>query len=293
MDFKRVHGDRYIYKDKYRGNNDKSYTILCRIHGKFKMRPESHKRGYGCQKCAVIKVHDLQRYSTEKVVKIFETMDLNDEYDYKLMVYRGRKHTIKIIHKTCGKITILKADSHFAGSGCKYCKTSKGVKKILYFLDSQNMENNVDFHMEKRFSDCINIKTLPFDFYIDSHTILNKHDKYDRIWGIEHDGDQHIKITEHWGGLDKFITNSKCDAIKNKYCEDNGISLIRIPHTIKTQDEINEYLEDKFYNSTFEELVEHNKNLEKEQQKVIKEYENKLEELAKKELKEVIHLLKF
>ena len=131
------------------------------------------------------------------------------------------------------------------------------------------------------------------DVYIVDGLILNKYDGYMRKWVVEYDGRQHIEIVEYWGGLDDFIIRAKCDAIKNKYCEDNEMSLIRIPHMVKTQEEIDSYLEDKFYNSTFEELVEHNKNLEKKQQQVIRGYKNKLEELAKKELKEVIHILKF
>ena len=182
---------------------------------------------------------------------------------------------------------------HLSGNGCPTCKSSKGERKILIFLEYACLEQNIDFFSQKTFESCKFDKLLRFDVYIVDGLILNKYDGYMRKWVVEYDGRQHIEIVEYWGGLDDFIIRAKCDAIKNKYCEDNEISLIRIPHMVKTQEEIDSYLEDKFYNSTFEELVEHNKNLEKKQQQVIRGYKNKLEELAKKELKEVIHILKF
>ena len=64
---------------------------------------------------------------------------------------------------------------------------------------------------------------LPFDFYIN--------DKYI----VEYDGEQHFKNTKFFD----FYKCKKHDLIKNKYCFDNNIPLIRIPYNaIYTLDDL-------------------------------------------------------
>ena len=51
---------------------------------------------------------------------------------------------------------------------------------------------------------------------------------------IEFDGEQHYEPRTFSGdkekALIKFEEDKKRDAIKNKFCEDNGIILVRIPY---------------------------------------------------------------
>lgn len=49
--FKNKHGDKYIYdKVEYTGC-DCYVTIICKTHGEFSQRYDSHAKGYGCSKC--------------------------------------------------------------------------------------------------------------------------------------------------------------------------------------------------------------------------------------------------
>ena len=48
---------------------------------------------------------------------------------------------------------------------------------------------------------------------------------------IETDGTQHIIPVEKWGGMEALRETIIRDNIKNKYCEEKGINLIRIPYT--------------------------------------------------------------
>lgn len=269
--FKKIHGKTYIYPDQYRGINDKNYIIKCRIHGNFKMTPNHHKQGHGCKKCAIIRCANSHRYTFEQTLEMFNEIDFNGMYDFCLVKndYINNLSVIKIKHKKCGTIFSTTANRFKNGHGCPTCKSSKGERKILIFLEYVCLEQSINFFPQKTFDGCEYKQLLKFDVYIVNGFILNKHDGYSNKWAVEYDGRQHIEIVEHWGSLEDFIIRAKCDAIKNKYCEDNSISLIRIPHTIKTQEEIDLYLEDKFYNSTFEELVEHNKNLEKSNNKLL------------------------
>lgn len=45
---------------------------------------------------------------------------------------------------------------------------------------------------------------------------------------IEYDGEQHFHSVEFFGGNDRFLKVKKNDEIKNSYCKQNGIRLIRV-----------------------------------------------------------------
>ena len=47
---------------------------------------------------------------------------------------------------------------------------------------------------------------------------------------IEYDGIQHYEAVEIFGGIPAFKKRQKRDQIKNQYCKDNNIKLIRIPY---------------------------------------------------------------
>lgn len=95
------------------------------------------------------------------------------------------------------------------------CLSSRHNSKISQLLSKAK----ISFEQEKRFKDLKDIYNLVFDFYVDNKYI------------IEFDGIQHFDMTEHgWNTLDKFNTRHKHDLMKNKYCFDNNIPLIRIPY---------------------------------------------------------------
>ena len=87
--------------------------------------------------------------------------------------------------------------------------------------------NNIKFEREYSFSDCKGIgnKRLRFDFYIQNLNIL-----------IEYDGEQHFKPIEYFGGEEHYIKQVANDKIKNKYCLDHNIKLIRIPYTCSNEE---------------------------------------------------------
>jgi hypothetical protein len=62
------------------------------------------------------------------------------------------------------------------------------------------------------------VQTLPFDVYVPLYNLV-----------IEYDGEQHFDI-KHSFDKSKFWVTIYHDAIKNAYCEDNNINLLRIPY---------------------------------------------------------------
>ena len=94
-------------------------------------------------------------------------------------------------------------------------------KRIEKFLIS----NNIDYICEKTFDDCKNVSFLHFDFYLPKLNLI-----------IEFDGPFHTKPIYGEDVLKKVKIN---DQIKNKYCKDNNINLLRISYlNLKNIEEI-------------------------------------------------------
>ena len=135
-------------------------------------------------------------------------------------------------HCDCGNDTEVSigqlSRGHTSSCGCRH--QSKWEIFIRDFLISLN----VTFQPQKRFNDCKNKKQsdmLPFDFYLPDYNTC-----------IEYDGEHHFHPIEMWGGYEKFLVNQENDGIKNKYCENNNINLLRIPYTYSKEDIENEIL---------------------------------------------------
>lgn len=99
---------------------------------------------------------------------------------------------------------------------------SKGILKIQHLLDN----NNIDYEQEKKFNSCISPKgnLMKFDFYVNNQYL------------IEYDGEQHFKPVTFGDskiiGQEKLKNQQEYDEIKNNWCKDNNIILIRIPYTL-------------------------------------------------------------
>lgn len=100
------------------------------------------------------------------------------------------------------------------------CLKSKGEQKIQELLET----NNIKFYREYTFDGCINQETntkLRFDFYLPNCNSC-----------IEYDGAQHFTYSNRgWNTEERFLYTKKLDEIKNRYCEQHGILLIRVPYT--------------------------------------------------------------
>ena len=117
---------------------------------------------------------------------------------------------------------------HTLSCGCRH--QSKWEMFISDFLTSLN----ILFEPQKRFNDCRNKKqtdTLPFDFYLPDYNVC-----------IEYDGEHHFRPMKMWGGHDKFVINQENDNIKNEYCKNNNIVLLRLSYTYSKDDIKNEIL---------------------------------------------------
>jgi hypothetical protein len=127
-------------------------------------------------------------------------------YEYSKCNYINKTTSVTLICRDHGDFNILPYNHLNYGDGCKNCITTLFNKEITRFLN----KHKISYNRQHKFTECRNIYQLPFDFYIPSVRTC-----------IEFYSEQHYKPES----LDKLKTNDK---IKNDYCEDNYIDLIRI-----------------------------------------------------------------
>lgn len=119
----------------------------------------------------------------------------------------------------CGAITTVAIDA-LTGGRTKSCGCTKsfGEELIAKLLTL----NQMNFKKEKTFDDClscINGAKLRFDFWVNEKYL------------IEYDGKQHYDYGEGWNTEEKYLQTHLYDQIKNEYCFEHKIPLIRIPYT--------------------------------------------------------------
>lgn len=132
------------------------------------------------------------------------------------IIHNGYKSKYKCICE-CGRSVEVYTQNLKRGltTSCG-CIKSKGENKIVSILNSLDIK----YESQKSFKDCINLITkhkLYFDFYFPAYNTC-----------IEYDGEQHY--VGWYNDEESLAHNRYRDSIKNRYCEEKGIYLIRIPY---------------------------------------------------------------
>ena len=131
----------------------------------------------------------------------------------------------------CGNICIASGcelrNGHVSSCGCLNSKGEMLITTLLFKM-------GLNFKKQYAFIDCLTENNYPckFDFAIFENNSL--------LCLIEYDGIQHFEDT-NFGGIEK---NQLRDKIKNDYCEEHNIPLIRIPYTDYDKIDIN-YLQER------------------------------------------------
>jgi len=218
---KETHNNNYDYSLVDYINSEVKVKIICSKHGIFEQKPCKHLKSQGCPKCAKnvkLTIDDIVNRSN--IIHNYKYLILDQEYI-------NNRTKLTITCKTCNKTFSQSVDDHLRGKiGCDCYIKSKGEIAISKFLFNQN----ISFETQKRFNNCRNTLTLPFDFYLSTYNIA-----------IEFDGRQHFNINT------KFYTPEieKNDKIKTNYCINNNINLLRIKYDKNIEEKIKKYLYEK------------------------------------------------
>lgn len=202
-----VHSKFYGYDKVNYVSTHKKVIMICPIHGDFMQAPCHHLNGSGCPKCSG-KYKTTQEF-IDQAHKIH-----GNKYSYDQTKYLSSKDKTKIKCKIHG-VFLQSPQHHLNGSGCPNCQNSKGENIISNYL----IIKNIDYERNKKFNDCANKKKLSFDFYLINQNIL-----------IEYNGIQHYQPIKIFGGLIQLKKQKENDLIKQKFCKQNNIKLLKITY---------------------------------------------------------------
>lgn len=167
------------------------------------------------------------------------------QYNLQKLIYNnGFKSVVLSVEKDfvliqceCGEIFRVSKDHLVYGCQyvCKKCRKSMSLleQRVKMWLD----ENNISYTEQQTFDGLCGVggKKLRFDFYIMDKNIC-----------IEVDGEQHYKENSFCNDKNSFAVAKEHDCRKDKYCQVNNITLIRIPYWDITKSDKYKYILTKF-----------------------------------------------
>ena len=194
----------------YVNNRDTVVTAKCLTHNhEFTTSPRVLLGYTHCCPAAARKSSDRGWYlSNSDVLTQFKAVH-GDEYDYSAVVYHRDHLPVAIICREHGAFNQTPGD-HKKGYGCSKCSATMEEKRIMRFLTEHGVPFEFavklkEYHCRKR-----------FDFRVAGKFL------------VEYDGPQHFKPIY---GHKKLAQQIARDAKSNKWCADNHVPLLRIPHT--------------------------------------------------------------
>lgn len=217
---------------EYTGAHDK-VKCRCKIDGTIWETAPTTLLGtsIGCPTCVSKYSSERQALSNEEFVERLKNKNPNLE---PLEEYINGHTKIKVRCKVHDYTWLVMPSKILSKSnGCPKCQASKNEIKISKVLDDMGIK----YESQKKFSDCKDKKSLPFDFYVPSYNTL-----------IEYDGEHHFYPVPRKPNdetvNDRLETTQRHDKIKTQYCKDNNICLLRIPYW--EQDNIENILANQF-----------------------------------------------
>ena len=190
------------------------------------MRNDVFKSGCRCRYCQAIATGDRCRFSLEDLKeRISQVAD--HQYRYVKGDYKNNLSKIRVVHKKCGtEFTTTWASLSQSSGLCPSCNASNGEQEVMGYLTSHKISYTYAYHIP----DLKDKHNLHFDFWLPQYQTA-----------IEYDGQQHY-MPVNFGGIDQeqaeyhFNKTVKHDQMKNQYCKDHDINLIRIPYDQKTDE---------------------------------------------------------
>lgn len=205
---------------------EKRLDFICNKHRENGVQHTTYSRfkKSGCRFCATERIAKANTSTLDE----FQEKIASKNPNVAALEYSNCRKTAKFQCKKCGYVWESSAHTMVAyGKKCPNCEhASKGEAKVGEILEDWGIK----FNGQHRFRNCYDLRPLPFDYYLPEYNVC-----------IEYDGEQHFRKINHWSNYEKTI---KHDQMKNEFCINNNIPLIRIPYWEESDMEY--YLFDKF-----------------------------------------------
>ena len=135
-----IHDD-YDYSCVNYVNGRIKVTIICKVHGKFQMTPQSHLYNKcGCNLCGIETIRKKNTLPLNEIIEKFNKIH-NNRYDYSKVEYINSKTPVTIICKMHGEFQ-MEPDRHIhSKQGCIFCYNESRGKSTLTldeFIEKSN-----------------------------------------------------------------------------------------------------------------------------------------------------------
>ena len=209
------YGNQFTVLSEYI-NNQTKIKLQCNKCGSIIYKTPSKMMGSNNEGCYICS--GKNHYKTSQSLQ----NELNVKYPNKFLIigdYVRARQPLKVKNLDCGHEYDMSPDNLLRGKGCPKCS----IKQSHYMDKVEMILNNIGimYVKEKRFADCKNQRTLPFDYYIPSLNVCIE------VAGEFHYSNNSVfKNNKH----SRYEAIHYRDNIKNEYCIKHNIKLIRLPY---------------------------------------------------------------
>jgi len=197
-------------------NNETKVKLLCKHCGHIIFKSPAKMTGKtkeGCYICS-----GKNHFKTKQTLQ--HEVDIKYPNTYEILgEYVKARQPLTVRRLACGHVYDISPDNLLRGKGCPRCSLRQS--SYMNIVETYFAKNNIKYVKEKRFDDCMHIRVLPFDYYIEDKNIC-----------IEVDGQFHYMANkfEHANPHSSLESITRRDDIKTRYCQEHNIKLIRLPY---------------------------------------------------------------
>ena len=211
-------GKGYILLSNEYINGKQKLEYICPKGHKHSMSWSNFQKGKQCPECAIENKASKRRMNFQIIKECFKKRGyilLTKEEEYM------NNHTLLDYVCPNGHKNSMTWNNFQRGRQCPNCANIyKGENRIEDYL----VNNNINFISQHIILECRNIQPLRFDFYLPDYNMC-----------IEYDGEGHFHPVDFSGkgiefAKEQFEKGQENDQIKNIYCKNNNINLLRIPY---------------------------------------------------------------
>ena len=142
QDAKSVHGDRYDYSLVKYTRSSEYVDVVCKSHGRFRIKADNHMTGHGCKACAVAANADVRRITRDDfITRADHIHDGYYEYDG-IIEITGARDKVPIECPKHGEFFQV-VYNHISGQGCPKC-SHRISKPSQDWLNSLGIPNDPD-----------------------------------------------------------------------------------------------------------------------------------------------------
>lgn len=205
-----------LISEQCNGIND-ILSIKCKCGKTYDSTFNEYLKGKRCRICKNKKLYPEGRYSDEFKKRYVESKG----YIVKKLKTYGNKMILECPEgvKVLTTFTNFRWDGRRCNRECSKCGQSSGEISIFQYVK----RNSINYKPHYKISQCRGVGILEFDCAV-----------FDKVGNlkyiIEYDGQNHFRQKSIYGGEKGLLEIQHRDRIKDEFCKENGIRLIRIPY---------------------------------------------------------------